>query len=306
MKKHIITFIISLISVAFMNAQKTQGYITLANSNKDTLQYLINNFENQKLKYIGKPMTTIFNDLELSIKEHLSLQQNPANKKYLAGVILKFYNVDAYQVLPHEKQKEFYKNMKNYEIYIETVEAIKSIDYISIIRQNGNLNWSNNINTFYNPYIVKSIEVIGYGKTTYYNNAKSATFLKSNCTIGGMGSAVVYTVPSGKYISKISQDDADAKAQAEINANGQNNANINGSCTYTNTVKSGSYKRNNCVKGQIGSSVLYTVPAGKYTSKISQADADAQAQADITANGQNNANAIGTCKTGPKGVLLDD
>jgi hypothetical protein len=76
--------------------------------------------------------------------------------------------------------------------------------------------------------------------------------------------------------------------------------------TYANTVKSGSYKRNNCVKGQIGSSVLYTVPAGKYTSKISQADADAQAQADITANGQNNANAIGTCKTGPKGVFVDD
>jgi hypothetical protein len=67
---------------------------------------------------------------------------------------------------------------------------------------------------------------------------------------------------------------------------------------YTNTIKTGTFKRNNCGAGQTGSSVLYTVPAGKYTSTISQADADAQAQADVNANGQNNANNQGTCKKG--------
>jgi hypothetical protein len=68
--------------------------------------------------------------------------------------------------------------------------------------------------------------------------------------------------------------------------------------SYTNTIKTGTFKRNNCGAGQTGSSVLYTVPAGKYTSTISQADADAQAQADVNANGQNNANNQGTCKKG--------
>jgi hypothetical protein len=50
-----------------------------------------------------------------------------------------------------------------------------------------------------------------------------------------------------------------------------------------------------CSSGDAGSSVTYTVPAGRYTSMISQADADAQAQADISSNGQNYANANGAC-----------
>jgi hypothetical protein len=74
--------------------------------------------------------------------------------------------------------------------------------------------------------------------------------------------------------------------------------NIDKFVSYTNTIKTGTFKRNNCGAGQTGSSVLYTVPAGKYNSTISQADADAQAQADVNANGQNNANNQGTCKKG--------
>jgi hypothetical protein len=50
-----------------------------------------------------------------------------------------------------------------------------------------------------------------------------------------------------------------------------------------------------CSSGDIGSSVTYTVPAGRYTSMISQTDADAQAQAEININGQDYANANGTC-----------
>ena len=50
-----------------------------------------------------------------------------------------------------------------------------------------------------------------------------------------------------------------------------------------------------CATGYSGSQVTYTVPAGKYSSNISQADADQQAQADVTANGQNYANTNGTC-----------
>jgi hypothetical protein len=76
--------------------------------------------------------------------------------------------------------------------------------------------------------------------------------------------------------------------------------------TYTNTVKSVSFNRNNCGKGYTGSSVVYTVPAGKYTSTISQADADAQAQAEVNANGQNNANNQGTCKKGNVKVIVPE
>lgn len=50
-----------------------------------------------------------------------------------------------------------------------------------------------------------------------------------------------------------------------------------------------------CSPGYTGSFVYYNVPYGKYTSTMSQADADNQAQADVTANGQNYANTNGTC-----------
>ncbi|MCX6207169.1 MAG: DUF5977 domain-containing protein [Bacteroidetes bacterium] len=64
---------------------------------------------------------------------------------------------------------------------------------------------------------------------------------------------------------------------------------------FSNTVQTGTYTRNNCGTGYTGSSVVYTVPAGTYTSAISQADADSKAQTDVSTNGQNNANTYGTC-----------
>ncbi|MBD0254266.1 MAG: hypothetical protein ICV83_00995 [Cytophagales bacterium] len=70
---------------------------------------------------------------------------------------------------------------------------------------------------------------------------------------------------------------------------------------YYNVAKSAYFTRNNCdlVSGQIGGRVLYTVAANTYSSDISQADADAKAQAYLNANGQNYANANGSCVSKP-------
>lgn len=65
--------------------------------------------------------------------------------------------------------------------------------------------------------------------------------------------------------------------------------------TYNSVTTSGTFMKNNCASGYMGNQVLYMVPAGKYTSTISQAAANAQAQADVTANGQAYANANGSC-----------
>jgi hypothetical protein len=108
---------------------------------------------------------------------------------------------------------------------------------------------------------------------------------------------VVYTVPAAKYSSTVSQADADAKATADINSNGQTYANANGACAriYYNVAKSKTFTRNNCGFAYTGSNVVYTVPAAKYSSTVSQADADAKATSDINSNGQAYANANGTC-----------
>ena len=66
--------------------------------------------------------------------------------------------------------------------------------------------------------------------------------------------------------------------------------------TYLSAAKSGSFKPNNCPVGSTGDWISYTVATGKYTSTISQADADQKAQNAVTANGQAYANANGICK----------
>jgi hypothetical protein len=131
----------------------------------------------------------------------------------------------------------------------------------------------------------------------YYNAVQSKSFTRNNCGSGFTGSSVVYTVPASQYSSTISQADADAKATTDINSNGQTYANANGVCTniYYNAVQSKSFTRNNCGSGFAGSSVVYTVPAAKYASTVSQADADAKATTDINSNGQTYANTNGTC-----------
>jgi hypothetical protein len=68
---------------------------------------------------------------------------------------------------------------------------------------------------------------------------------------------------------------------------------------YYSTSQNGAFTRNNCPAGQTGGTVIYTVPAGSYTSTVSQAAADQLAQNDVTANGQAYANANGTCTLAP-------
>lgn len=74
-----------------------------------------------------------------------------------------------------------------------------------------------------------------YSSTTlpdiFFNAQKSQSFTRSNCGSNAIGGTYIYSVPEGKYTSYSSQADADQMAQNDINNNGQNTANINGSCT---------------------------------------------------------------------------
>ena len=128
--------------------------------------------------------------------------------------------------------------------------------------------------------------------TTYYNHLVSETFTKNNCSSGYLGGNVTYTIAANTYSSSISQADADAKAENYLLANAQSYANTYGTCTliYHNALQSQVFITQNCDDGHIGGNVTYTVPAGRYSSIISQADADQQALDEILANGQAYAN----------------
>jgi hypothetical protein len=128
----------------------------------------------------------------------------------------------------------------------------------------------------------------------YYNIAMSKTFYKAICPLGQIGT-YEYPVSAGMFTSVISQADADAKALAFLDYEGQKYVDYAINCNYKNAEKSAFFTKNNCKIGIMADPTRYTVPARKYSSQISQAEADKLAQADIDKNGQAYANANGSC-----------
>lgn len=131
--------------------------------------------------------------------------------------------------------------------------------------------------------------------TTYYNKAITERFRRMNCPAGYIGGVTTYSIAANTYSSTISQAIADLQAQYELDQLGQADANTNGTCylIYYNAVKVDTFWKQGCPVGYKGTYILYTVPANKYASIISQADADAKALADSKANGQAYANKPG-------------
>lgn len=64
---------------------------------------------------------------------------------------------------------------------------------------------------------------------------------------------------------------------------------------FFSTSKSQQFTRNDCAAGQQGGTYSYSIPAGKYTSTISQADADRKAAEELTIEGQLAANSNAPC-----------
>ncbi|WP_265131040.1 DUF5977 domain-containing protein [Chryseobacterium oranimense] len=64
---------------------------------------------------------------------------------------------------------------------------------------------------------------------------------------------------------------------------------------FSSAEKSRTFTRMNCGPGTTAGTATYTVTAGKYTSLISQEDADQQAENDLTLNGQSYADINGVC-----------
>ncbi|RYE25514.1 MAG: hypothetical protein EOP51_03850 [Sphingobacteriales bacterium] len=140
----------------------------------------------------------------------------------------------------------------------------------------------------------------GTCSVVYYSAATSRTLTRNNCAPNNTGGAYTYSLYGGRYSSTISQADADQQAQADLDANAQARANQYGTCTppvtYHSAQMSVTRTKNDCTSGT-GTSVTYISHWGKHTSTVSQAAANALAQADLDANAQNYANTTGTCAT---------
>lgn len=136
----------------------------------------------------------------------------------------------------------------------------------------------------------------------WYNDRKSKMFQKTDCKVTEVGSMVEYVVEAGRFSSSVSKEDANQKALDALEAEGPGYANEHGTCEtnlWYNVEKSKVFYKNDCEDGFIGAPYTYTVEAGKYTSDVSQEDADKKALDDIEKNGQEQANLNGECVEDP-------
>lgn len=136
----------------------------------------------------------------------------------------------------------------------------------------------------------------------WYNDRKSKMFQKTDCKVTEVGSMVEYVVEAGRFSSSVSKEDANQKALDALEAEGPGYANEHGTCEtnlWYNVEKSKVFYKNDCEDGFIGAPYTYTVEAGKYTSDVSQEDADKKALDDIERNGQEQANLNGECIEDP-------
>lgn len=136
----------------------------------------------------------------------------------------------------------------------------------------------------------------------WYNDRKSKMFQKTDCEVTEVGSMVEYVVEAGRFSSSVSKEDANQKALEALEAEGPGYANEHGTCEtnlWYNVEKSKVFYKNDCEDGFIGAPYTYTVEAGKYTSDVSQEDADKKALDDIEKDGQGQANLNGECIEDP-------
>jgi hypothetical protein len=180
------------------------------------------------------PTTEIKIEVQFSTYRDNNGNPNPGSIKTKLGTSTSSGGVNFLTPEQQVSSTEFSNAPVLTKIYTVNIEKSKlSNGKIDLFTQQAGSSWGIFSGKRYN-YVLEATT------TTYYNVARSASFVKNNCPPGSDAqqyTITTYTVPANKYTSTISQADADAKAIAEINVNGQNKANIEQQCVEFGNVK---------------------------------------------------------------------
>ncbi|SHF10667.1 DUF5977 domain-containing protein [Chryseobacterium vrystaatense] len=185
-----------------------------------------------------KPIATIEGATYATVMQAFGL--DPAsNTSYLQLEIVKKSNLDINEATESEflTQLDVFKSnpdLKDFQIKTDTYDpliGVKTSTAVSGLKTKYVYDSGNRLEKVLDHEGKLLTEYkYNYASTRYYNAEKSKTFSK-NCTGNGIGSVHVYTVTANTYSSVSSQAEADNKAENDINTNGQNYANTNGTCT---------------------------------------------------------------------------
>lgn len=287
------------VNTGLVNTFIYRGDTNLTNLSKNNLNNFNNDlkFANQYTKLFADDFPVI-NTLKTTIVTEGLLQKEVSNLDYF----IKSSNIFSKLIGTNE-----YRSSKlTFSVYPKILTGIIPATLNIIFRYNTDILMNGDLDT---SHISDSGDTIfinyDFTSTTgiFKNNIKTGTFTKNNCGTGFNGSNYTYIVPAGTYTG-ITQTIADTLATNDVNSNGQNSANTNGTCTpsvlFLSQLFSQNISKNDCPINNVGSLVAVNFPQGQFTSYVSQADADNKA---IFA-AQQYANTNGTCTSTPPFCLL--
>jgi hypothetical protein len=204
--------------------------------------------------------------------------------------VVRAENTTEYVNVTLSRSNSTYRSKANFEIYFLNNNKISG----SAIFEAGELTKIVNISTY--PYLNSNTQgwsVVSIETSNQYNSTGISVYAQRQKKVGGQ---IVLTEPNlkgvgeGPYYEVIKEGFPGSLEclrgivpESPIKA------------AYSNSEGFYEFYKNDCPNGQSESRVTYQVPAGKYTSSISQADANAKAKAEADLNGQAYANENGTC-----------
>lgn len=132
----------------------------------------------------------------------------------------------------------------------------------------------------------------------YYNSKICREFKKQDCP-EDLGTMEEFCVEEAQFVSSVSQEEADRRAEEYLSSEGQAAANRVGGCchVYYSQEMSGEFYSKNCDEGYMQEDpTVYTLSEGAVVSTESQTDADFRALVKLKKEGQAKADSEGVCK----------
>jgi YD repeat-containing protein len=210
----------------------------------------------------------------MNIKDHEGNIVNKLRYKY-AGVSNQYYYND-------EKSQAFARNNCSSDAVGSTVNyTVWAGKYASLVsKADANQKAQEDINANGQAYANEN------GSCVYYSDYKQRRFYRNNC--GGPAGDLLYTIVANKYTSLISKEDANQKAEQELNTQGQTKANQQAPCY--NTDVSRYFSTENCGPNEEPVPMYINIPERSFHSMVSTQDANNMAihiwQATVNGTGQ--------------------
>ena len=158
--RKLILFPLLFVCAGLFSAQKSVNnrHVSLKECNNDTLLYIKTNFLQNKQNYVGLPMDSLFNDLDIPIKSFGARYAYLGEDKDIIGMYIGY--LKGAEMTKYEKQKKSY-----YEISIWFEEPYtKKMSVWKEFRKDRGVYWIEEYRAFFKDFIIKDLSVFDAGK----------------------------------------------------------------------------------------------------------------------------------------------